>query len=145
MTEPPAAMTIGALARAAGVNVETVRFYQRRGLLRQPRRPYGGIRRYDGADLARLRFIRSAQRLGFSLDGVAELLALDDGTECDQARVMAEGKLDDVRGKLADLSRIESALARLVADCRRVRGNVRCPLIVTLERGEPGHADKNGH
>jgi len=66
-------LTIGALADAAGVNVETVRFYQRRGLMREPVRPHGGIRRYSGVDVARVRFIKAAQRLGFSLDEVHEL------------------------------------------------------------------------
>jgi MerR family mercuric resistance operon transcriptional regulator len=74
------------LADAAGVNVETVRFYQRKGLMPKPQRPAGGIRRYGQADLARLGFIKAGQRLGFSLDEVSELLKLEDGTHCDEAR-----------------------------------------------------------
>ena len=70
-------LTIGAFAKAAGVNVETIRFYQRKGLLPEPDKPYGSIRRYGEADVARVRFVKSAQRLGFSLDEVAGLLRLD--------------------------------------------------------------------
>ncbi|MCW3717648.1 MerR family transcriptional regulator, partial [Burkholderia cenocepacia] len=72
--------TIGALATAADVGVETIRFYQRKGLLSEPHKPYGGIRRYGAADVARLRFVKSAQRLGFTLEEVGELLRLEDGT-----------------------------------------------------------------
>ncbi len=125
-------MTIGALARAAGVNVETVRFYQRKGLMPQPDRPQGGIRRYGAAELGRVRFIKSAQRLGFSLDEVADLLSLDDGTQCEQARERGRKKLDDVRARIADLKRIEVALADLVQRCGSKRGRVRCPLIDAL-------------
>lgn len=126
-------LTIGAFAKAAGVNVETIRFYQRKGLLPEPDKPYGSIRRYGEADVARVKFVKSAQRLGFSLDEVAGLLRLDDGAHCDEARVLAEQKLEDVRGKLADLRRIESVLARLVHDCCASHGTVSCPLIVSLQ------------
>lgn len=125
-------MTIGALARAAGVNVETVRFYQRKGLMPEPDRPQGGIRRYGAAELGRVRFIKSAQRLGFSLDEVADLLSLDDGTQCQQARERGQKKLDDVRARIADLQRIEVALSDLVQRCGSKRGRVRCPLIDAL-------------
>jgi len=125
-------LTIGALAAAAGVNVETVRYYQRRGLLAEPKRFSGSIRRYGQADVARLRFIKSAQRLGFSLDEIEGLLALDDGTHCREARTLGQGKLDDVRGKIAELRCIESVLVRLVKDCDRSRGTVSCPLIAAL-------------
>lgn len=128
-------LTIGAFAKDAGVNVETIRFYQRRGLLPEPPRPPGGIRRYSARDVARVRFIKSAQRLGFSLDEVAELLSLEDGTQCSEARLLAEGKLTDIRKKLDDLTRIEQALTRLVNQCRRERGNVCCPLIDSLQTG----------
>lgn len=127
-------LTIGAVAKAAGVNVETVRFYQRRALLAEPDKPYGGIRRYGADDVARVRFVKAAQRLGFSLDEIAGLLQLDDGTHCDEARELAEAKLADVRKKLKDLRRIESALAGLVRDCCMSRGKVSCPLIDTLQK-----------
>lgn len=125
--------TIGAVAKAAGVNVETIRFYQRKGLLAEPDKPYGSIRRYGPADVARVKFVKAAQRLGFSLEEVAGLLMLDDGTHCDEARQLAEQKLADVRAKLADLRRIERVLDALVRDCAS-HGTVSCPLIVTLQR-----------
>lgn len=126
--------TIGALAGAAGVNVETIRYYQRIGLLARPQRPAGGVRHYGAGDLARVRFIKAAQRLGFALDEVASLLKLQDGTHCGEARSIAERKLEDVRGKLADLGRMEAALADLVGACRTRRGRISCPLIDSLLR-----------
>lgn len=128
-------LTIGAFAQAAGVNVETIRFYQRRGLLAEPRRPLGSIRRYGGADVARVRFVKSAQRLGFSLDEVAELLRLADGTHCDEASTLAQHKLADVRQKLEDLVRMEQVLTQLVRACRSRPRNVSCPLIASLQSG----------
>ena len=125
--------TIGTLAETAGVNVETIRFYQRKGLMPEPEKPYGSIRRYGAAELARVRFIKSAQRLGFSLEEVGELLKLEDGARCSEARQLAEQKLVDVRQKLSDLQRIESVLAGLVARCSAVRGRVNCPLIASLQ------------
>lgn len=126
------ALTVGGFAAAAGVNVETIRFYQRKGLLREPGRAYGSIRRYGDADIARVKFVKSAQRLGFSLDEVAGLLALEDGTHCDEARVAAAQKLEDVRAKLDDLRRIETVLSALVDRCRASRGDVSCPIIAAL-------------
>ena len=130
---PP--LTVGLLAKSAGVNVETIRFYQRKGLLPEPDKPLGGIRRYDPAVLARLRFIKAAQRLGFSLDEVGDLLKLDDGSSCREAREQAERKLADVRGKIAELLRIEGVLADLVERCCVAHGKVRCPLIRELYDG----------
>ena len=129
---PPLSLTIGSLAEAAMINLETIRFYQRKGLMPEPQRAQGSIRRYAGSDLARVRFIKSAQRLGFSLDEIAELLKLDDGTHCREARKLAELKLVNVREKLADLQRIESVLDQLVDRCASARGAVACPLIASL-------------
>ncbi len=126
-------LTVGAFAKATGVNVETIRFYQLKGLLPQPERPYGSIRRYGQTDVARLKFVKSAQRLGFSLDEIAELLRLDDGTHCEEASSLAEHKLKDVREKMADLARMESALSELVCACHLRQGNVSCPLIASLQ------------
>ena len=136
MKNAPSPLTVGLLARSAGVNVETIRFYQRKGLLPEPDKPLGGIRRYGPAVLARLRFIKAAQRLGFSLDEVGDLLKLDDGSNCREAREQAERKLADVRGKVAELSRIEAVLADLVERCCVARGRVRCPLIAELYDGD---------
>ncbi|WP_418316239.1 Hg(II)-responsive transcriptional regulator [Piscinibacter sakaiensis] len=133
MQNNPGAMTIGALAAAADVGVETIRFYQRKGLLSEPARPAGGIRRYGDRDVARLRFVKAAQRLGFSLDEVAELLTLDDGRHCDEARALAEAKLADVNARLAGLRQIERALREMIGACESTRGKVCCPVIVALQ------------
>jgi len=117
---------------AADVNVETIRFYQRKGLLPEPDKPLGSIRRYGDADVSRLRFVKSAQRLGFSLDEVADLLTLEDGTHCEEASMLAAQKLKSVREKLADLKRIEVALAELVHACHSRSGQVSCPLVALL-------------
>jgi MerR family mercuric resistance operon transcriptional regulator len=124
--------SIGAFAKAAGVNVETIRFYQRKRLLAEPVRPPGGIRRYGNAEVARVKFVKSAQRLGFSLDEVAQLLRLEDGTHCTEAAGLAALRLADVRSRLADLARMETALAALVEQCCTRRRNVSCPLIASL-------------
>lgn len=128
----PRHLTIGALASAAGVHVETIRFYQRKRLLPEPQRVYGSIRRYGPADVARVKFVKSAQGLGFSLNEIAGLLVLDDGTHCTDARELAEQKLAQVRAKLDDLHRVESVLSGLVRRCAVVRGTIRCPLIAAL-------------
>ncbi len=133
MSNEDISLTIGGLARAAGVGVETVRYYQRRGLLAAPARPFGGVRRYQGADLARLRFVKTAQKLGFSLDEVLELLYLEDGVHCDQAGELAERKLSDVRVRIERLRRIEKVLAELVCACHANRDHVSCPLIASLK------------
>ena len=127
-------MTIGSLADAAEVNLETIRFYQRKGLMPEPIRAPGSIRRYGEPALARVRFIKSAQRLGFSLEEVAHLLKLEDGTHCTEARSLAEQKLMDVSAKLADLQRIELVLRQLVKRCGSARGAVKCPIIESLQQ-----------
>lgn len=129
----PESYTIGALAKQAGVNVETVRYYQRRGLVGEPQRPLGGIRRYGQTHARRLRFIRQARVLGFSLDEVKDLLALEDGKHCRDAERLAAIKLAAVRERLAQLRRVEHALATLVDQCQCNTGKVRCPLIAALE------------
>lgn len=137
MGENSQGLTIGAFARVAEVHVETIRFYQRKGLLPEPDKPYGSIRRYGTADVARVQFVKSAQRLGFSLDEISRLLLLDDGTHCDEARELGEKKLAGVRDKLADLQRIEAVLISLVERCRTTQGKISCPLIASLvKRGE---------
>lgn len=125
--------TIGGLAKQAGVNVETVRFYQRRGLLEEPKKPLGGIRRYAQVHVRRIRFVREAQELGFSLDEVAELLALDDGRNCRDAERIGSRKLATVRERLRRLKRVEKVLEALVNQCQCNTGKLRCPLIDALE------------
>ena len=125
--------TIGVLAKQADVNVETIRFYQRRGLVESPKRPPGGIRHYTQAHARRIRFVREAQKLGFSLDEVADLLALEDGQHCREAERLGSKKLATVRERMAQLARVERALATLVNQCHANRGRVHCPLISALE------------
>jgi len=132
---PKPSMTIGTLAQAAGMHIETIRYYQRRGLVPVPEKPYGGIRRYQENTLARLGFIRTAQGLGFSLEEVGELLTLDDGAHCRESRVLGERKLANVREKIAHLKQIEGVLARLVAQCSAQNGDLSCPLIGSLHQG----------
>ena len=129
----PKRCTIGALAREAGVNVETIRYYQRRGLVPEPVKPLGGIRSYAPEHVQRLRFIKRAQQLGFSLEEVGDLLSLEDGLHCHEVEAIAGQKLALVRERIAQLGMIESALATLIRKCRSNRGKVRCPLISALE------------
>lgn len=123
------AMTIGTLARASGVHVETIRFYQRRGLLPQPKRPPAGVRRYGEEAAARLRFIKRAQDIGFTLGEVAELLRLERG--CRDAHGLATAKLAAVERRLADLGRVRSTLRELIARCEEGKARS-CPIIESL-------------
>jgi len=110
-------MTIGALAKEAGVNVETVRYYQRRGLLGVPARPMGGVRRYGEDALSRIGFIKRAQDLGFKLNEIAALLRLERFSACRPARALAAKKLAIVDARLHDLVRLKSVLEELIARC----------------------------
>lgn len=131
-------LTIGALARVAGVNVETIRYYHRIGLLPLPRPAHGSFRRYDHESFQRVRFIRRAQRLGFALDEIARLLGLADGKHCRETRNLAEQKLAVVEEKLADLAAIRKALKTMIAACDRGGGGRGCPIIESLsEDDEP--------
>lgn len=124
-------MRIGELARSIGVNVETIRYYQRIGLLELPEKPYGGIRSYKPEDLGRLRFIRGAQQLGFSLEDIRELLELS-SSDCEQVERLAAEKLGLVKAKLRQLRKIESILAKTVEQCAGRKANQPCPIIETL-------------
>ena len=99
-------LTIGGLAKATKVHVETIRYYQRRGLLPEPERPPGGIRRYGSSYIDRLTFVKTAQQLGFSLNEISDLLRLEDGTHCQDASVLGEHKLRDVREKIHRLEQL---------------------------------------
>ncbi len=125
--------TIGQLAREAGVSVETIRYYERRGLLRRPPRPAHGYRRYDQVALERLRFIGRAKGLGFSLVEIDQLLQLS-RAQCDVVADVANRKLERIRAQLADLRRLEGAVATLLRQCRSNSGMHDCPLIEALVR-----------
>ena len=124
-------MRIGELARSVNVSVETIRYYQRIGLLGLPQKPYGGMRSYSGQDLQRLRFIRRAQELGFSLEDIQALLELS-RSDCEQVQTLAAEKLNLVHEKLRQLRRIESVLVKTLEQCARRKGNQPCPIIETL-------------
>ena len=124
-------MRIGELAGSGGVNVETIRYYQRIGLMERPEKPYGCMRSYNDHDLQRLRFIRRAQQLGFSLKDIRRLLELS-SSDCMQVEKLAAQQLDVVRSKLKHLRRVESMLAETVEQCARRKGNHPCPIIETL-------------
>ena len=128
-------MTIGTLASAVGVGVETVRYYQRRGLLDTPKRDGGGgtgVRRYGTEDLRRLRFIRSAQASGFTLEQIAELLQLDASEDRPRARALACERIAALDEKISQLTAARDALARLARDCADLDGG-RCPIIAAFE------------
>lgn len=124
-----ASMTIARVGRAAGVGVETIRYYHQRGLLPFPARQQGAWRLYDASHVERIRFIRRAQELGFSLDEIAELLKLNDGTDHERARRLARSKLAVLRAKLTDLRRMEKVLAALLAECEHGGPSRPCPII----------------
>jgi MerR family mercuric resistance operon transcriptional regulator len=125
-------LTIGRLAEAAGVNVETIRYYQRRGLMEEPAKPLGGYRRYAPSAVSRVQFIKRAQQLGFTLDEVTELLRLEDGQGCREARSLAERKLDSIDKRIGDLTRMRRMLKGLIAECARDERPRSCPIIATL-------------
>jgi len=126
-------MRISELARSVDVNVETIRYYQRIGLLELPRKPYGGTRYYSSQDLKRLRFIRRAQQIGFSLEDIRALLELS-SSDCKHVGKLAAEKLNLVHAKLRQLRRIESILSKTVEQCARRKGNQPCPIIETLSQ-----------
>jgi MerR family transcriptional regulator, mercuric resistance operon regulatory protein len=130
-------MTIAGLARAAGVGVETVRYYQRRGLLYTPDRPgsagHGsGFRRYDDEDLRRLRFIRSAQAAGFTLEQIAELIALDSTDDRARARELAIERIAALDTKIAEMQAARDALAHLARECGAGSSGP-CPIITAFD------------
>jgi MerR family mercuric resistance operon transcriptional regulator len=126
--------TIGTLAKKAEVNVETIRFYQRRGLLVQPVKAFKGVRHYTKNDVQRVRFIKQGQKLGSSLDEVSELLSLEDGQHCREAKEIALRKLVLIRERIEGLHTMEMALSNLVESCASNTDSVSCPIILTLLR-----------
>jgi Hg(II)-responsive transcriptional regulator len=121
-------MTIAAVASEAEVGVETVRYYERRGLIEQPTRKVGAYRRYDSSHVERIRFIKRAQELGFSLEEIEDLLKLQDGTDRRTIRTIATKRLEQIRKRITDLKRMEKTLARALDECEG-EGRPHCPII----------------
>lgn len=124
--------TIGTLARAAGVGVETIRYYQRRGLLAEPSLRRGAYRAYGEADLARLRAIRRAQQLGFALEEIDELLSLNDERDRIKARTLAQAKAALIESRIRQLSEMRDALLALVNCCEHTAAPAPCPILAAL-------------
>jgi len=133
-------MTVGKLAKAAGLNIETIRYYERRGLLPEPSRRASGYRLYSQEDLRRLRFILRAKELGFSLREIQELLDLrvDAKTNCDEVREQTEVKIGNIERKIADLERMREVLVKLAAACRNRGATDECPILEALENKNSG-------
>lgn len=129
-------MTIGQLAAEAGVNVETVRFYERKGLITQPSRPQAGYRRYDPQTGRRIRFIREAQELGFSLTEIRQLLALrvDPRTSCVEVKSAAEAKIRSIDEKIEALETMRKALVVITDTCSGEGPTTDCPILDALDR-----------
>lgn len=126
-------MTIGRLAEAGGVGVETIRYYQRRGLLAEPERGYmGGVRRYADADVRRLRFIRSAQAAGFTLEQIGELLELDARDDRPRARALARERIAALDARIAELTAVRDALRKLARECGSGAAGP-CPILTAFE------------
>lgn len=127
-------LTIGRLARASGVNLETIRYYERMGLMPEPPRTAGGHRLYEEAHRRRLSFVRRARELGFTLEQIRELLRLADeeGQPCSAVVQIAGGHLEDVRRKIADLTRLEGILAGAVDRCAHTAVGPSCAVLEML-------------
>ena len=134
-----AGLTIGRVARSAGLAIDTVRYYEREGLLEKPARTASGYRDYTPDAVARLRFIRQAKDLGFSLFEIKELLALrvTPGKSCADVRAHAEHKIADVDRRIASLERMRGALVKLASACSGKGPVSQCPILEALERKEP--------
>lgn len=132
-------MRTSEVADRAGVNTQTLRYYERRGLLAEPPRSPAGYREYPPTAVQVLRFVKRAQELGFTLTEVEELLELADGgpASCDSARTLAEGHIADLDRKIADLRQMRTSLAALVATCEQPRAYRACPLLAAIEADAP--------
>jgi len=124
-------LTIGRLARAAGVNIETVRYYQRVALIQEPPRPLEGYRQYPADTVDRLKFIKRAQQLGFSLKEIAELLELGNG-HCMDVRARAEKKRAHIDQQINDLKKLRKTLDNLIKACQTDNDKAHCPIVETL-------------
>jgi len=124
-------LTIGRLADSSGVNIETIRYYQRIGIINEPDKPREGYRIYPPADIERILFIKRAQQLGFSLKEIADLLELGDG-HCSDIRHQAELKCDHIKQQINDLQKLQQTLETLIDTCHTDDTNMHCPIVETL-------------
>lgn len=124
-------LTIAGVAREAGIGVETVRYYERRGLIRQPEKRNGEYRRYGAGHVRRIHFVKRAQELGFTLEEIEALLGLQDGANRAQVRRVASARRAQIRAKMADLRRIDRVLTHLLAECEAGK-TPHCPIIESL-------------
>jgi MerR family mercuric resistance operon transcriptional regulator len=128
-------MTIGELAKSTGVGIETIRFYERKRLIAQPKRPASGYRRYDGESARRIRFIRQAQELGFTLAEIKHLLELrlDPRRSCADVKTEAERKIEDIDGKIDSLRVMRKALVEITRSCSGEGPTSECPILDAIE------------
>jgi Hg(II)-responsive transcriptional regulator len=128
-------LSIGEVARQAGVGVETVRFYERQGLLEEPERRASGYRQYDGEAVAVLRFIRRAKELGFTLKEIKGLLALrlDAPARRTEVRQQAQAKVADIEARITDLQRMRDVLQKLIRKCHGAGSTTGCPILAALQ------------
>lgn len=126
-------LTIAAAAEQAAVGVETIRYYQRKGLIEEPPKPLQGYRIYPDQTIARIRFIKRAQALGFTLKEIANLLQLD-AAQCDETRAFAQEKLQLIEDKIAALSSIQQTLKGLIEHCNSSHANEPCPIIYSISQ-----------
>lgn len=136
-------LTIGQVARAAHIGVETLRFYEREGLIAEPPRRRSGYRQYPPDTVRRVRFIRRAKDLGFTLNEIGELLSLrvQRNTTCADVRAMARAKIADIDAKLDEFGKIKSALEQLASSCRGKGPTSACPILDALDQ-EDGRAER---
>lgn len=123
--------TIGELARTAGVNVETVRYYERRGLIEKPPKPPDGFRLYPGKTLNRILFIKRAQELGFTLEEIITLLSIE-GARCSEVKDLAEMRLKTINEKMADLQKLSDVLSSLLLKCAVNPDDNQCPIVESI-------------
>ena len=128
-------LTIGQVARRSGVGIDTVRFYEREGLLTKPARARSGYRQFDEKVIARLQFIQRAKELGFTLNEIKELLSLrvDPATSCEDVKARAETKIADIEDKIRTLHRMKKALVRLTQECCETGSGSECPILDALD------------
>lgn len=136
-------LTIGQVAKRAQVNIETIRYYERKGLISPPPRRESGYRQYPEDTVNRVQFIKQAQDLGFSLKEIVELLSLrvGPGTACGDVKRLAEAKIADIEGRIRTLQRMKEVLTKLTASCSRRGSTGKCPILEALDTKEEKHAE----